>query len=99
MAPARSGPGEPNRLGEQAPAHRVETVIAAAAPRAPLAHLLDEGRRPDGGVSAQRGGRQQRIERLQNPLLLVAPRDMLEHRTGKAKRLKLPTKQGGQETA
>ncbi len=65
----------------------------------PFAHLLDERGCPDIGVRAQCCGRQQRVEGLQDPLVLVGRGDMLQHRAGEALRLQLAAQQRRQETA
>src|SRR5262245_1739295 len=56
------------RLGEQAAGDGIEPIVTTATGRPPLTHFLDERRAPYAGVRVQDAGREQWVERVQDPL-------------------------------
>jgi hypothetical protein len=99
MAAPGGAPAQAHRLRQQATADRVQTVVATTLARPPLLHLLDEPGRPDPGMSPQRPGRQQRVERIEDSLILAAVRHVLDDRAREALPVELAAQQGGQKAA
>lgn len=72
--PAGDGSWQPHRFAEETAGYRVQAVIAPARARPPLSHLLDEGRVPDAAMRGEAAGRQNRIERIDDPEVLGSAR-------------------------
>ena len=96
---ARRQAAQAYRLGEQAATHGVEPIVTTATRRPPLAHFFDEWRAPHAGMGVQGAGREQRIERVENPLLFAGMGKPLDHGTGQARRAEFTAQQGGQKPA
>jgi hypothetical protein len=67
-----AGAGEAGGLGQDAAADGVEAVIGGVRTGEPFAHLADEGSVPDAGMGTQRTGGEERVERVEDALLLGA---------------------------